>query len=645
VTKSNPRARWAWDRPLAMLLAAACLILLAIGATAGAAPARHARPSTARPSAHTRPSRAIATAARTLPPSLRAAAKRSIEADRTLVSRAKALKRCLRENGGRPRRCDAARRAVQRAGSRLASMERRLSRIARTTGRTGHATRASARQAPPQLTVSGQTLSWTRTAHIDTYVLVRKVPGQANQYSVLRGTSTTPPPVPGVTVRYTVRTTVDGSAWADEQSIAYPPATEIADTQAAPAISVSGQSLTWTPIADVDTYVLATKAPGKAAQYTVLSGTSVTPPRVAGVTVHYSIRTAVDGSAWAPEVAISYRATAPSAPPAAPATPPAGSGSGGPFEVGAVVGSAQLYELPWLEQLGAHTARMEFEINTPVSQLEPVIEAYAKAGIRPLLLAGFDGRLPSTAEAQNLASWAATFGPGGAFWQGKSYPANTAVTDIEFGNETSYSYQFSETSSASNWYDLPSYAARAQSYALRFKDAETAIQAVNPSVGLLAQADDGGSGTVTWVQNMFAAVPDLAQRVAGWTVHPYGPEWESTINRLISSTQAAGAPSSIPLYVTEWGLSSDDGRCLSENFGFNKCMSYSEAASTLESNVAAMHARYGGRLRSLYIFQARDQQPTGASTEREGYCGALQSNQAPKGAYTTAVESLLSANP
>jgi hypothetical protein len=74
-------------------------------------------------------------------------------------------------------------------------------------------------------------------------------------------------------------------------------------------------------------------------------------------------------------------------------------------------------------------------------------------------------------------------------------------------------------------------------------------------------------------------------------------------------------------------------------------MTYGAAASTLESNVAAMHAKYGSRLRGLYIFQARDQQASGAATGREGYCGALQSDQAPKGAYTTAVQSLLAANP
>ncbi|HEY2282091.1 MAG TPA: hypothetical protein VGH60_00910 [Solirubrobacteraceae bacterium] len=619
-------------RGLTALLTALCVLLLTACAIATAAEASRDHAS----------ARVIATASRAIPHSLRVSARRTTRTDRRLVSNARKLKQCLSVHRHHPKRCNAARRAVQRAGSQLARAERRLARVARRGGK--HSTAPSggsstATQQAPQLTSSGQRLSWARVANVNSYVLVRKVPGQAEQFSVVIGTSVTPPPVPGVTVGYSVRTSIDGSAWSNEQTIAYP-ATSTTDTQSAPALSVSGQELTWQPVANVSTYVLATKVPGKAVQYTEVSGTSVTPVAVAGVTVSYSVRTAVDGSAWSPEVKISYPAAV-----AKSTTPPAPPVSSGPFEMGVVAGSAIEYELPYIQKLGARTVRMEFSIDTPVSQMETIIGAYAQAGVRPLLLAGFEGRIPSTPEAQNLASWAAAFGPGGTFWQGKSYPASAAVTDIEFGNETSYSYQFADTSSASNWYALPSYTARAQSYALRVKDAATAIQAVNPNVGLLAQADDGGSGTPTWVNNMFAAVPNLAGLVAGWTVHPYGPQWEATINRLVSSTRAAGAPSTIPIYATELGISSDNGRCLQENFGFDKCMTYSEAAGTLESSITAMRAKYGSRLRDVYLFQARDQRSTGGSSEREGYCGALQTNQATKGAYTTTVQSLLSSNP
>jgi hypothetical protein len=316
----------------------------------------------------------------------------------------------------------------------------------------------------------------------------------------------------------------------------------------------------------------------------------------------------------------------------------ASTGSTGPFEMGVVAGSALLYELPFIQKLGAHTARTEFEIGTPASQMDSTMEAYARAGVRPLLLASFYGTLPTPAQAQNLANWAAEFGPGGNFWKAKDLPASSAVTDIEFGNETSYAYQYSEDSPTG-------YATRAQTYALRFAEAETAIHAANAKVGLLAQGDPGNAPGTSWMDNMFKAVPNLGQLVSGWTVHPYGPNWQTIMDKVVSSAQADDAPSSIPLYVTEWGLSTDNGRCLEENYGFNACMTYQEAATTLQSNLSAMRARYGSRLAAFYLFQAHDQDATGTSTKREGYFGALQSNEAPKGAYTTTVESLLSLNP
>ncbi len=455
--------------PLAMLLVMTCMILPAISATAAeAAPARHAYHS-----AHSRSHRALANAARIVPRALNAAAERSRQADRTLVSDARGLKRCLRYNQRHPKRCNAARRAVQRAGTRLARAKRRLATLARRTGtnggRAGKSASPNPRQAPV-LTVSGLTLSWTRVAGLNNYVLASKLPGEAATYSVVKGTSITPPPVPGVTVDYSVRTTTDGSAWSAEEPIAYAAATGT-DTQAAPALSVSGRTLTWTAIPTVGTYILATNVPGKALQYTVVSGTSTTPPSVPGVKVGYTIRTAVDGSTWSQEVTIAYPASAPAA-----AEKPSGSSGSGQFEMGIVSGSDALYELPFIQQLGAHTARIYWTIGTPVSQMEATIAAFARAGVRPLLLAGFEGTLPSPAEAQNLAAWAARFGPGGSFWQGQSYPAGTAVTDIEFGNETSLDYQYSDNSPSA-------YASRAQTYALRFAEAATAIRAAAPGGG------------------------------------------------------------------------------------------------------------------------------------------------------------------
>jgi hypothetical protein len=415
--------------------------------------------------------------------------------------------------------------------------------------------------------------------------------------------------------------------------------------QAAPVLTVSGTTIGWARVADVDRYVLATTVPGSATTYRTVQGLSTTPPAVPGKTVNYGLRTDVSGSKWAREVKITYPASSEPAPAPAPAPTPAPSPAPVPptdpagFEAGVVSGSDLLNEAKVTGRLGARVVRVEFWIGTPVADMRAAVAAHASNGTRVLLLAGFHASMPTQAEARNLGAWAREFGPGGAFWAGRSDGA-LAVRQIEFGNETSYGYQYGD-----NW-DQPSYVARAQEYALRFKDAQEAIAAANGGVGLLAQADDANTGSANWVNGMFDAVPDLASRVAGWTVHPYGPKtrWQPRIQRLVNQTAARGASSSIPIWITEWGLSSDDGRCLSDNYGWDPCMTYATAASTLTSTAADMRATVGSRLRALLLFQGRDQRSPGVSTNREHYFGALHADMTDKGGYSAAVRSLLAAS-
>jgi hypothetical protein len=291
-----------------------------------------------------------------------------------------------------------------------------------------------------------------------------------------------------------------------------------------------------------------------------------------------------------------------------------------------------------IRALGPDVVRVEFDIGTPVSQMRQSVGAIAAAGARPLLLAGFEGRIPTAAEANNLANWAAEFGPGGRFWAGRSDGA-LAVHQIEFGNETSGGYQYGNDS-----YDDASYISRAEQYALRFAQAHKAIAFSGRHVGLLAQADDGGTGSANWVNHMFRAVPNLASLVDGWTVHPYGPRerWKPKFDRLIAQTAAHGASSRIPIDVTEYGISTDNGAALSDNYGWPVDMTYAEAAAALRNNVAAMRAdpAIGPRLRMFVIYAAHDLGAPHASGERERYFGVLQNNLASKGAYTTEVRQL-----
>jgi len=625
LSPTRPRSIWVrlFILPVAVSLVAATNIT-ASAATSTSAAGHHAA--------------ARAQAARVLPPRLHAAAARTASADRSLVATAKAARRCLREHPKRPRRCSAVRRALQQAGNRLARAQRSLSAIAATTagatiaaGTSVAPVAAAVRPSPrnaPQITVSGDTLSWTRVDGVGTYVLVRKVPGQQDQYSVVTGTAVTPPPVPGVTVRYSVRTTALWSAWASEVSISYPTASEppeVPNTQAAPALTVSGQKLVWNAVAGVTTYVLVRKVPGVADQYSVVSGTSITPEATPGATVRYSVRTAVDGGAWAPEVTIAYPALQLPPPPVEPAGAPAAiqTGLNSGHEPGDFVATAML---------GAKLVRLSFPIEDTAAQLEPTIAKYAAQGVRVLPLAEFGGRMPTPAEAQNLATWAAAFGPGGTFWAGRS-DGSLAIQAIEFGNETDYSQQY---------HDEPgdaSYRLRAEAYAVRVKEAAQSIQSRGSTVGLLVQADDTSGD---WINGMYAAVPDLTKYVAGWTMHPYGGREynEYRFRTLIKQATEHGA-SSVPIDVTEWGVTTDNGRCLEYNDGLNRCMTYQEAAQEVRSSFAWMKGMLGSKLATFIFYQTGDQSPTGVTTNWQGYFGALQHDLQPKGAYTEAVEALL----
>jgi hypothetical protein len=314
----------------------------------------------------------------------------------------------------------------------------------------------------------------------------------------------------------------------------------------------------------------------------------------------------------------------------------------GAFELGVVGGRDPVVQPREASRLGAKVVRVEFSIDQPAARIAPVIGAYARAGSRVLLLAGFIGRVPSPAEAAHLASWAAAFGPGGSFWRGRPGGA-FAVREIEFGNETSYAYQFGGCG-----HGCPAYRSRGRAYALAFVQAQQAIAGArgNPRVGLLAQADYGGEGP-EWVNGMFEAVPDLAQRVSAWTVHAYGPRsrWQRSIDTLVAQTRARGASAGIPIEITELGIASDNGRCLSDNYGWSPCMTYAAAGQALRATVEEIRQRYGPRVRSIFLYQLADQRPPGYNSDRENYFGALRASGAPKAALTSTVRSLLQAYP
>ena len=290
-------------------------------------------------------------------------------------------------------------------------------------------------------------------------------------------------------------------------------------------------------------------------------------------------------------------------------------------------------------RLGNRLCRVEFDIAIRAQAMDPVIGSYARAGIRVQLLAGFHGRLPTEREARNLGSWAARFGPKGVFWKNKDTNTRMPVLKIEFGNETSYGHQYDHTGT---WSSSPELAARARVYALLAKTASIAL--ADSGIGLLVQADDGGAENSVWVDQMFAAVPDLATRTAGWTVHPYGENGFARIDRMLAQLAAQGAPATVPIFITEWGLATANGRRLNDNYGYPTDMTYAEAAATLRWVMKRWKSAYGSRIASVIYYMLTDLGAVRAPTDRERHFGALTADGSPKGQYTLEVRAQIEAS-
>ncbi len=481
---------------------------------------------------------AAANTGRSIPPALASAARHSRRADRALVAKAERLKKCDSAHSGDPRACASARAEVQRAGSRLRAAERELARIARGTAESARTSSFGGDGAlvAPRLTVSGQTLSWARVDNVNNYVFVRKVPGQVAQYSVITGTSVTPPPVPGTTVKYSIRTAVNGSAWAAEQAITYPHAGtgepgETVDTQAAPRLSVSGQTLTWAAIGSISTYVLASKIPGEPEQFTEVTGTSVTPAAVAGQTVSYSVRTAVAGSAWSPEVAITYP-TAPVAPlpPAVEPPPPPAPPVVGSMWVGVDAGG-------WPSSFASDIAGAVsyVRLDTPSS-----IAAWTAAGVK--VIDDMSGPYNSGGvSAVNATEWAAK-----AVAEVK---ANPAIAAVEVLNEPGNQYI--------GWGSSAGSAANAAAYDKLLKTVHEAFVAnFGSNYPPILASYDGGEGPTTWGEEMWAADPNVGSYINGITMHSYGGTSSRSASALGSRYHIEAAHAqhpNIPIYITEIG--------------------------------------------------------------------------------------------
>jgi hypothetical protein len=93
---------------------------------------------------------------------------------------------------------------------------------ATTSGRISRSEEAHlARLFAPHLKLVGHRLIWSRVDGVRTYLFARLGPGRRSTYRVVAKTSVVPKPVPGAAVRYTVKTNINGSAWASPVTIVF----------------------------------------------------------------------------------------------------------------------------------------------------------------------------------------------------------------------------------------------------------------------------------------------------------------------------------------------------------------------------------------------------------------------------------------
>jgi hypothetical protein len=548
---------------------------------------------------------------------LRAAAA-ARDADRSLVSNARELKACLAKHA---KHCRTSQRAVQRAGRRLASRELLLAKLARR-GRS-RASIARARTRAPRLSVSGDAVHWTRPGAVRTFVFARRVPGQPVQYSVVHGTWTIPPPVPGYTVSYSARTNVNGSAWSPSRSIAYAPAVQssaspttpfaaqqarsLPDPQTAPTIQVVGQTLTWTQIAGVSAYVLVRRVQGQEDQYSEIGGTSTTPAAVPGATAHYTVRTAVEGSAWAPEVSISYPAGAGGSSGGESPVPVGGSKIVGTND-GAGWGPAAAKTI-----LAGHIVWNRVEIGMSSNTLSQSLSD----GFHVLAIVGNVGDSTPLSQIEPSA-WAASVV--------SELQANPGIEIAEAGNEMYLKGNIANPVQYGRMYLAATNAMKAAGIhtPLLFNMlGDYHLGTWSTPTGYSNDASGGG-----WLHDAVAGVPGLAAAILanGLSTHPYGALGEN--HNDTNGVNAVPAQEAVaknvlgaipPIYITEFGYSlnncgENDGAC-----------SETEQATKMRSAYQALLA--DPHVAGIWWYQSHD--------DSTGHFGYMNNDNTTRPAYTT----------
>jgi hypothetical protein len=263
--------------------------------------------------------------------------------------------------------------------------------------------------------------------------------------------------------------------------------------------------------------------------------------------------------------------------------------------------------------LGVAVTRHEWDPAYPLTDQDDVMEdAAGRIGTRIHALLG-GNRLPDPASyRQWVLEFIGRYGVGGSFW--KEHPqydeGRFAITSIELGNEP----YVGEMSAAE--------------YAETVRPTLRAIEALELPVTVVLPSRVYEDDT-TWVDRLYARIPNLNDLFDGFAAHPYsygrsptaaGPlEWIETLRKRMD--KHGGERKTI--WITEYGQST--AACGAE------CVTEEAQAQHLQQMLAAIELHPQWRVRMISFFQLRDRGTN--SGDRELQFGLLREDGTPKPAY------------
>jgi hypothetical protein len=307
--------------------------------------------------------------------------------------------------------------------------------------------------------------------------------------------------------------------------------TPVTTAPAGPALTVSSGTLHWTAMSGVTNYELATilnPTTTRNTTYQTVTGTSYTPPVVAGQSVNYGLQADVANAPWSKEVTITAPAT--TTPPPTTTTPPPASSSSSSMLVG-------LNESGWGAN-GVSDVASSFNFDRVDISNESANDFWTHGLAVDALFSGPYNT--GGVSAINPTSWAANTV---STYQSECAGSATHCPAVEVLNEPYGSWFWGANATSST---------NEAAYAHLLVDTWTAFHnqygAASPKI-LAAFSTD------SWWQGIVAAVPNIGNYVDGVTVHPYGGTGSVASSALGDRGQVLDAHQTTgkPLWISEFG--------------------------------------------------------------------------------------------